>query len=182
MKKIIVIISVFLCFSVVAQKDKRFKPGVEIIQVEKKSNYQVPKSILIEFTGHTHSITYYKDLAKKLQKRFKRKSIKVDFNYSLSAENPFESDLKKIPKRKLKKEGFESTLQITILPSKTPKDWLNYKDINYRKTQYILVVKLDDKLTKEIIKITLNTHAYYTILTQNKKVSNTIVKILTEKN
>ena len=168
-----------LNISILAQE---FKTGVKIIKIEKKENYKTPKSILIEFTGHTHLINFYKDLAKKLNKDFKRKSIKVRFNYSLNADNSLESDLKEIPKRKFNTEKFESVLNVKIKFLKKPNEWLNYKDVNYRKTQFLLESRLNNKLKKEILRVDLNTHAYYTIATQNKKVSKTIVNLITEKN
>lgn len=164
-----------MCYTTVAQKSKKFKEGVEIITLEKVENYQTPRSILIEFTGHTHSIHFYLDLAKKLKRKLNRKSIKVNFNYTLSAPNSFQTDLDLIPKDRYKAENYNVLFHIGY---KGMESWSSRSLDSNRQN-----IKLHSSLLKDnnvqIIAI-LDVNTYKTILTQNRKVSNLLVKILTE--
>lgn len=47
------LLPVFLSFNILAFTAQKFKPGVEVVNSEKKENDQIPNSILTEFTGHT---------------------------------------------------------------------------------------------------------------------------------
>ena len=55
------LLTVFLSFNILVITVQKFKLGVEVVNSEKKENDQIPNSILMEFTGHTHSIYFYAD-------------------------------------------------------------------------------------------------------------------------
>jgi len=176
MKKLF-LLTLFLSFNISSIFAQKFKPSVEVIEFMKSDNYVAPKSILIEFTGHTHSIYFYSDLAKKLKRRFKRKSIKVRFNYNLSSKKPWKHDLDITPKEKYLIKDFDAFCEINYPIFKS---WDILKG-EYGKQN----LKLNVRLLKEdeiILKSILDVYTYKTILTQNKKVSKTIVMLITESN
>ena len=175
MKKLLVLI-VFLSFNILAITAQKFKPGVAIVKIEKNENYQIPNSILIEFTGHTHSIYFYADLAKKLKRRFKRGSIQVNFNYKLRANNPLQGDLNLIPKEKYSVTDFEVVCKINL-----PKYENLGGKFEFSKLNLMLNVSVF-KNRKEQLKSILKVNTYKTIVTQNRKVSKTIVALITGNN
>ncbi|APG65587.1 hypothetical protein LPB136_09530 [Tenacibaculum todarodis] len=178
MKKILLLflITTTFCFS---QTEIEFKKGVKIINSYKSNNYKVPKSILFEISGDTHLINYYLDLTKKLKKQFKKKGIKVGFNYSLTSLNPFKDDLKNIPKKRKKKKNYEMICELSSSFTKIPESWKEYININKRKTQHFLNASITSKKNINTFKLKLDIHAYYTIVTQNKKISKVITNLIT---
>lgn len=172
MKKLILLI--LITTSCATTKSKKFKAGAEIFQIEKSENYKKPTSVLVEFLGHTHSIYFYSDLAKRLKRQFKRKSIKVDFNYILSAKNPFEKDVNLIPKTRYEKGNYNLVCKISFPKYEKIGGSFEFSKLNFKLNFRVL------KKSKIQLKSVLNVNTYKTILTQNRKLSKLIVKLITE--
>lgn len=174
MKKILLILLMFSSV-VFSQKKERFKSGTELLLIEKSSNYKNSKSILFEFSGNTHLVYYYLDLSKKIKKRFHKEGIQVAFNYNLT-EGTLEEDLKIIPKKTHSLINYEAFCKIQI------KNFTNLKGNNngHNKQDYDLELNFI-KNQKTVLKATLNIKTYQTILTENKRVSKDLLKIITNK-
>jgi len=170
------LLTVFLSFNILAITAQKFKPGVEVVNIGKKENYNIPKSILIEFTGHTHSIYFYADLAKKLKRRFKKSSVEVNFNYYLSADNPWQHDLDLIPKEKYNATDFDVVCKINF--SKYEKLGGEFELSRLHLMLNVSVFRNSIEQLKSILEV----NTYKTIVTQNRKVSKTIVGVITENN
>ena len=183
MKRILLLIILLLSLNTFSQKNKKFEPGVKIIENQKIEEYKNPKSILFIFKGHTHSINYFLDLKKRIRKTFKKKmkkefkDFKVNFNYDLNAKKPFKSDLEKIPSKKYNEKEYESICQISISDFK---GW-DYHLSKKRKQNYNLNIELKDINSSLLIAFKLNVSSYYTIVTQNKKSGKLIYKTIMEK-
>jgi|TARA_B110000914_G_C15517756_1_gene474795 hypothetical protein len=182
MKKILLLVVLLAGMSSFSQKNEKFKSGVKIIDNEKIKEYKKPKSILFIFKGHTHSINYFLDLKKRIRKDFKKKmkkefkNFKLNFNYDLNAEKPFESDLKNIPSKKYNKNDYETICYISLSYFK---GWDN-ELIEKRKLNYNLNIELKTINLDPLITLKLNVNSYYTILTENRNSSKLIYKTIME--
>lgn len=183
MKRLLILTILLFGLNTFSQNTKKFKPGVKIIESEKIEEYKKPKSILFIFKGHTHSINYFLDLKKRIQKTFKKKmktdfkDLKLNFNYELNAKNSFKFDLDNIPTKKYNENEYESICHISISDFKGWDNDLSKK----RKQNYNLNIELKDINSIELIKLKLNVNSYYTILTQNKNSSKLIYETIMEK-
>ena len=172
MKKLIFVL-VFLSSLIHAQTSKEFEEGVNVLKFEKKENYTKPKSILIEFSGDTHSINYYLDLAKHLKKRLRKIGIKSKFNYNLNNPTPMKVDLESIPKKKFNKNDFQF---VCYMKMKDFNSWDNHL-LEKRKQNYKLEVKLEEE-KKESVFILLDINTFYTIANQNNVIATKVVQKL----
>lgn len=180
MKKIIVVLSLFIVFSSFSQNEKKFKTGVNVTTIEKVADYKKPTSLLFVFEGHTHLGAYFVDLEKHIQRRFKKeikKGFQLDFMYDLTSENPADYELRIIPKRKFDKANYQSVGYVTISDFKGWDSHLYKK----RKQNYNLNIILKDTNSTKLLTLVLNVSNYYTIARENKKSSKLIYQQLLEK-
>lgn len=179
MQKTLVLISLFITFQTFSQSKEKFKPGVKVSTLEKVEGYQKPASILFVFEGHTHLVSFFLDLEKHIQRRFKKdikKGFTLDFMYELTSKKPMEIELALIPKRKFDKANYQSVAYVTISDFKGWDDHLFKK----RKQNYNLNIILKDSDAKQLLKLVLNASNYFTISRSNKKSSKLIYKHLIE--
>lgn len=181
MKKIILLLIVFIGINAFSQNKESFKPGVKLIEGQKIENYKNPNSILFVFKGHSHSINFFLDLEKKIRKKFKKNKkkggkIELNFNYNLSTQNSLKHDLEKIPMKKYDRKEYESICHISISDIK---GW-DHHLLKKRKQSYTLDVELKDVNLSALKTFKLNVNSYYTILTQNKKSSSLMYQTLLE--
>ncbi|MDD7915162.1 hypothetical protein [Polaribacter ponticola] len=156
-----------------SQKKEHFKSGTEVLKFKKLSSFKIPKSILFEFSGDTHLIYYYLDLSKKIEKRFNKEEIKVEFNYNLT-EGTYDEDLKKIPKKISNPKNYDAFCKMQIKSFKN----LKRNKIGEMKQVYDLELNLLEN-EKTVLKATLNIKTYNTILTKNNRVSKDLLKMIT---
>ena len=182
MTKIFLITLLLIGLNSFSQNTTEFEPGVEIIQSDKISEYESPKSILFVFEGHTHMINNFLDLKKHIRKAFKKrmksdfKSFLLDFNYNLTAEKSMKEDMEKIPSKKYRKEKYETICYISVTDIKGWDEHL----IEKRKQNYILNADLKDKDLNELLQLKLKVNSYYTITTENKNSSSLIYQTIME--
>ncbi|MBL4904877.1 MAG: hypothetical protein JKZ00_02420 [Flavobacteriaceae bacterium] len=177
MKKIIVLFSMVLLCGCVTQKFKKFKAGVKIVSLERIDSYEVPKSILFEFEGHTHKIYYYLDLSEKLKASFKESSIRIHFNYNLKASNPLKEDLKITPKHKYDSKNYEFVGKVNFLALNSSKSYVNVKN---RKVNYTVSFTFSKK-NIIALEYVFDVNSYFTILTQSTKLSKLLFEKITFK-
>ena len=107
MKKFILLVIISLIgTNSSSQKKEKFKLGVKLEENTIITDFKSANSILFIFKDDTHMINFYLDLTKRLKKRFNKSNQKIDFNFELYSDNPFESDLNSIPKKKFNKTAF----------------------------------------------------------------------------
>lgn len=182
MKRIFLLILLVNGLSSFSQNIGKFKVGVKITENEKISEYIVPSSILFVFEGDTHLINNFLNLKKRIRATFKKKmkknfrNFKLDFNYNLSSEKPFKSDLSKIPSKKYDEKEYQAICYVTLSDFK---GWDNHL-IEKRKQNYNLNIELEDVNFNKLMKLKLNVNSYYTIATQNKKSSKIIYQAIME--
>jgi len=182
MKRIFLILLLLNGLNSFSQNIEKFKSGVKITENEKISEYIAPSSILFVFEGHTHMINNFLDLKKRIRKAFKKKmkkefrNFKLDFNYNLSAEKPFKSDLSNIPSKKYNEKEYQAICYITLSDFK---GWDNHL-LEKRTQNYNLNIELKDINFNNLMKLKLNVNSYYTIASQNKNSSKIIYKAIME--
>tara|TARA_R110002126_G_scaffold290263_1_gene446854 strand:- start:3102 stop:3629 length:528 start_codon:yes stop_codon:yes gene_type:complete len=156
-----------------SQNKIKFKPGIELIENNFKTEYKNPESILFVFNVVGCEANYYMNLAKNLKKRFKKSNTKVKFNFEINTT----LEIEQIPKKKYSENDFELTCFIS---TSNMNSWDNHL-IEKRKQNYDLNLIFEKISTKENTgKITLNINSYYTIITQNKNSSKLICELITE--
>ena len=178
MKVSLVLIVLFLTANSFSQEGERFEPGVKLIENERIADYKKPKSVLFYFEGHTHTINYFLDLKKRIEREFKNnmKDVNLGFNYYLSSKNPLESDLNNIPDSKYRKSEYETICRVWVSDFK---NWDNHL-FEERKQNYHLNIEFESIKSKKLFTSVLNVNTYRTIVTQNKKSSKLIYKIIME--
>ena len=173
MKKLLLILSLIIV-SCSVKKEFRNQKKVSVLEITKDSTFTKPKNILFVFTGHTHLIYFYKDLAKKLKTDFKKENIKVDFNYNLSAKKSFQIDLDNTPKKKYNYINYDALCSLNI----------NYPYVTNgfsTKNIYDLNFSLkNSKTISEEIKGVLRIKHRETILSPSKLTSKKLVELITE--
>ena len=98
MKKFILLVIISLIgTNSSSQKKEKFKLGVKLEENTIITDFKSANSILFIFKDDTHMINFYLDLTKRLKKRFNKSNQKIDFNFELYSDNPFESDLNSNP-------------------------------------------------------------------------------------
>lgn len=168
MNTVILMLMLFSAINSFTQTSGKFKPGVELIENNVLDSTKKSKSILFVFEDHTHFIDHYLNLAKKLKRAFKKSEVTIDFEYRLSADNPLPSDLELIPKESPKTTGFDAICTITTAQFKFWDDHL----ITKRKQNHNLIFELIQEENKVLIETgKINIKTYYTISTENKKLS-----------
>ncbi len=183
MKKLILILILISGLNNYSQNKRKFKPGVNIIENIKISEYEKPTSILFVFEGHTHLVNNFLDLKKRIIKTFKKrmkkeyKNFKLDFDFNLNAEKSFKSDLKNIPHKKHNINEYKSVCYVTLSDFK---GWDNHL-IKKRKQNYNLNLILKNTDLVPLIKLKLNINSFYTIATQNKNSSKIIYDVIMNK-
>jgi hypothetical protein len=177
-KKFIILSTIFLVgINGYGQKKKAFIPGVKLQENTIVSEVYFKDSILFVFKGHTHLINFYLDLSESLKKQFIKSENKVDFNFDLFSNKPFESDLKSIPKEKIDKTNYNI---ICVISTSNFKSWDSHL-IQKRKQNYNLNIVLKKSKKDELIKTAIiNVNSYYTITTQNNNSSLLIYDIITK--
>lgn len=169
MKKILLILlfSTVFCSS---QMNVKFNKGVHVLKSYKTENFINPKSILFEFSGDTHLVNYYSDLAKKIKKQFRKRGIKSRFNFNLYNPKPLESDVENIPNKKYVREDFDLVGTIEL---KDFKSWDNHL-IEKRRQNHKLNIQLRNN-KETVFSVLLDIYTHYTIATQNKDIVKTIL-------
>jgi hypothetical protein len=182
MKKMFLLIVSLISLTISSQNNKKFNPGVKLIENKKIESYKSPKSILFIFKGDTHLINYYLDLKKRIRKTFKKKmkkdfkNFKLNFNYNLTSKNPYKFDLENIPSKNYSKNKYESICYISMSDFK---GWDNNL-LEKRKQNYNLNIELTGLNSIQLMTFILNVNSYFTIITQNKNSSKLIYKTLME--
>lgn len=169
MKKTLLIL-ILVIVSCSLKKEIVSDQKVSVLEINKDSTYQKPESILFVFTGHTHLINYYKDLANTLKKDFREKNIKVNFNYYLAAEKSFQVDLNNIPKQKFYYKKYTAVCSLNVSYPYEHRRRIYGLDFN-SKTTDSLKTKLKGILA---IKFT------HTISDYSKESSKKLVEIITK--
>ncbi|QTE24113.1 hypothetical protein [Polaribacter cellanae] len=175
MKSFILFFLVSFSTVIFSQEKKEFKTGVKLIEKEIISKHQLPKTILFEFSGDSHLIYFYKNLSKKIKKRFKKNGIKTAFNYNLK-EASLKEDIKEIPTKKHSSENYNQLCKIEI---DNFKNFNNYK-IKERKQKFNLDFNFIEN-NKIVLKGTMQVSTNNTIITENKKISKELYHLLISK-
>lgn len=169
MKKTLLILSLIIA-SCSAKKEIISDKKVSVLEISKDSTYKKPESILFVFTGHTHLIYYYKDLAKTLEKDLKEKNIKANFNYYLSAEKSFQIDLDNIPKHKFYYKNYTAICSLNV-------------SYPYKHRRRIYGLEFNSKTTdslKSKLKGTLALKWVHTIIDPSKETSKKLISLITD--
>ena len=122
-------------------------------------------------------------MSKKIKKRFKRKGIKVNFNYKLTAKRPWKNDLKYIPSIKYNLDKYEAVCFFEIKNFKTLKTGTKGVFIEHipKEHQSQLSHEVNVKLKKKgdnLLTSKLVVKSYSNISTENKKISKTLKEII----
>jgi len=173
-KNIVLLLSLAVVTNMFSQNTNNFKPGVEIIALNKAEDFKTPKSILFVFEGDTHLIYYYLNLKKEIIKATRRrgrkafKSIKLDFNYEMDSKSPLESDLSRIPLKKFDKKLYDMVCHVSL---SNYFGWDNHL-IKKRKQNYFLCFVVESPTSKgTVFNLKLEVNSHYTIATENKNSS-----------
>ena len=177
MKKFILLVIISLIgTNSFSQKKEKFKLGVKLEENTIITDFKSANSILFIFKDDTHMINFYLDLTKRLKKRFNKSNQKIDFNFELYSDNPFESDLNSIPKKNFNKTDYDL---ICMISTSTLRFWDNHL-FDKRKQNYDLILRLEKSETNELVETAkINVNSYYTIVTQNKNLSKLIYELIT---
>lgn len=178
MKNFLLLLLILNISIVFSQEKIKFDKGVRLIELKKAKNYSIPTSILFQFIDDGHLTNYYKKLDKQLKKRFRKTTTKIGVKYDFIFSEIFKNNVDKLPSNNEKREDYDFQCIITTSFAKVPNSWKTHRNVHLRKTQHYLNLKVFDKQENLLLTAKVDVHANYTIITQNKKVSTIIKKIL----
>ena len=177
MKIIALLIALLSATFCSGQTNDKFKSGVELIENKIVVDLQKPTSILFVYEDHTHHISHYLNLSKKLKRAFKNSEVEIGFKYQLNSDDPLKSELKLIPEKPINESNFKYVCKITTADFYFWDNNLN--NTRKRKQDHNLIFELVNKKTNELIETgKINIKTYYTISTENKKLSNLLYDLL----